>query len=205
MPRLSLAALALTFAPLPLLAQSLVIGQGVPVRAADMIRLDALDEATGAALRQVLNVGTGSEIAQATAALKGAALPLEKLDLDSLAGDWSCAMSKLGGTSAVVAYPAFRCRITADAGVIRFDKLSGSQRTSGQIHPDGDRLVYLGSTFVEGENPKAYGDFPAEVNLEGTETLPDVGIVEMTGPNAARILFPQPYRESLLNVMTLSR
>lgn len=192
-------------APLPLSAQGPVIGDGIPIRVEDVARLDALDQSAGAALRQVLATGSAQDIAQATGALTGAPLPADRVDPASLAGDWACSMTKLGGNLAVVTYPAFKCRITAQGGAIIVEKLTGSQRTRGQVHRDGDRLVYLGSTFVHGEQPRDYGDFPQDVNLEGTETLPDVGIVEQTGRNSLRILFPEPYRESFLNVLTLSR
>ena len=209
MPRSSfiprvLAALV-SLAPLPLSAQGPVIGQGVPIRADDLARLDALDQAAGAALRQALAEGTPAEIAQATAALRGPALAVGAVDLAALAGEWNCRMIKLGGISPIVTYPAFRCRITATSGAARFEKLTGSQRTRGQLHPDGDRLVYLGSTFVAGEQPRDYGDFPPEIDLAGSETLPDAGLVEVTGHDSLRLLFPQPYRESLLNVMVLTR
>ena len=67
------------------------------------------------------------------------------------------------------------------------------------------RWVYLGSTFVAGEQPMDYANFPEVVDTSAGETLPDVGVFEVTGPDSARILFPQPYRESILNVLTLTR
>lgn len=163
MIRFALAVLATAVAPLPLLAQTGVGGQGHAIRADDQARLDALDLSIGAAMRQVLAEGSDDQVALAVRALRGT------------------------------------------GGVLQFEKLTGSQRTRGVIQRDGDRWIYLGSTFVVGEQPRDYADFPAEVSTEGTETLPDVGVFEVTGPAAARITFPQPYRESILNVLTLTR
>lgn len=206
MTRLEVLTLCACLSPITGLAQTPVLGDGARIRVEDMARLDGLDAATGAALRQVLAAGSDADVATAVAALRGAGAPADALtDPLAIAGDWSCRMTKLGGLLPAVSYPPFRCHIGADKGILQFEKLTGSQRTRGMIHRDGDRWVYLGSTFVEGEQPRAYDDFPAEVSLEGTETLPDVGLFEVTGPDTARIVFPQPYRESFVNVLTLTR
>lgn len=206
MTRFMIAVLTLTVAPTIALAQT-TIGQGVSIRAEDSARLDGLDPAAGAALRQVFATGSDEDVALATAAFRGAAIT--DADPQALAGDWSCKMTKLGGQLPVVAYPPFKCKVTTENGALKFEKLTGSQRTSGTIYrddgPDGFRLVYLGSTFVDGDQPKAYADFPAQVDPSATEVLPDVGLVEITGNNTARIVFPQPYKESYVNVLTLTR
>ena len=198
-------ALAAMLVPPPLAAQPLTIGNGVAVRAEDMARLDGLDASVGSALRQLLSHGTATQIAEATATLKGAPQSVDGIDPAALTGDWSCRMTKIGGNLAAVSYPPFRCRFEVDEGLLRFEKLTGSQRTRGTVYRDGDRMVYLGSTFVQGEDPRPYADFPEKVDLTAGETLPDVGVVEVTGPGRARILFPRPYRESVLNVLTLTR
>lgn len=198
-------------APLPVTAQDSApqtapqLADGTPIRPEDAARVEALDRATGAALRQALGEGSAQQAADAAEALRGATLPADQANPSALAGDWACRMTKIGGLLPSVTYPPFRCRITADGTALRFEKLTGSQRTSGTIHRDGDALVYLGSSFVTGEPPRAYADFPAQMDTSGTETLPDVGVLEITGANAARILFPLPYRESVLNVLTLTR
>lgn len=207
MPR-ALPILMLSALPAPTLAaaQGPVIGDGVPIRAEDLSRLDGLDAAAGAALMEVMGKGSDDEVALAVSALRGAAREASALtDVSALAGDWNCRMTKLGGNLPAVSYPPFRCQIGADENIMQFEKLTGSQRTRGTIVRDGDRWVYLGSTFVAGEQPKNYDDFPAEVDTTATETLPDVGVFEVTGPASARIIFPQPYRESLINVLTLTR
>lgn len=197
-----LAALAGALA-MPAMAETL--GDGTAIRPEDAARLEALDRATGAALRAALGQGTAQQAADAAEALRGAARPADHVDPSALAGVWSCKMTKIGGNLPSVSYPPFRCEIGADEGQFHFDKLTGSQRTRGTIHRDGDAWVYLGSSFVVGEQPKTYADFPTEMDTRATETLPDVGVLEVLGPNSARILFPLPYRESVLNVLTLTR
>ena len=58
---------------------------------------------------------------------------------------------------------------------------------------------------MAGEAPRPYADFPDDMDTQGTETLPDVGVLEPIDADRARILFPLPYRESVLNVLTLTR
>lgn len=171
----------------------------------DRARLDQLDTAIGRALRQVLAEGSEADLAAATAALRGAALPAEQVTVEALAGDWQCRMTKIGGILPLVEYPPFRCRIELRDGVLHFDKLTGSQRSSGTLQILDGAWVYLGSTFVQGEAPLPYRDFPAELDTSAGETLPDAGLLEITGPGRARLLLPLPYRESLLNVLTLTR
>lgn len=185
---------------------SLALAQdAVPIRPEDQDRLNALDSATGQALRQVLAEGDAAQIAMAVEALRGKPMPTGEVGTDALAGDWSCRMTKIGGIMPAVDYPPFRCRIWMEDGRVMFEKLTGSQRTRGFLRGEHGTIVYLGSTFVQGEQPKPYADFPASVDLQASETLPDAGIFEATGPDSARILFPLPYRESVLNVLTLTR
>lgn len=175
------------------------------IRPDDRARLDQLDAAMGQALRQVLALGSDEELAAAINALRGPALPADPALARTLAGDWQCSMIKMGGNLPLIAYPPFRCRIEARDGVLQFDKLTGSQRTSGTIRPLGGRWIYLGSTFVQGEAPRRYDDFPAEIDAQASETLPDAGVLEVTGDGLARLILPLPYRESVLNVLVLTR
>lgn len=199
LPILPLAALcALTAGPV--LAENLT--DGTRIRDEDTARLESLDRATGAALRAALGNGSPQQAADAAEALRGPAQPADSVNLKALAGDWSCKMTKIGGNLPSVTYPPFRCRIGADGA---FAKLTGSQRTAGKLHRDGDAWVYLGSTTVNDDPPRPYADFPDQVDTAASETLPDVAVFEATGANTARLLFPLPYRESVLNVLTLSR
>lgn len=200
MTRLALAAV-LSLLPLTATAAD-PLADGTRIRPEDAARLEALDRATGAALRQALGQGSAAQAADAADTLRGAALAATP---EALVGDWSCRMTKIGGLQASVSYPPFRCAITRDGTALRFEKLTGSQRTSGTLHHDGGVWVYLGSTFVAGEAPRPYADFPDDMDTQGTETLPDVGVLEPIDADRARILFPLPYRESVLNVLTLNR
>lgn len=200
MTRLALAAV-LSLLPLTATAAD-PLADGTRIRPEDAARLEALDRATGAALRQALGQGSAAQAADAADTLRGTALAATP---EALVGDWSCRMTKIGGLQASVSYPPFRCAITRDGTALRFEKLTGSQRTSGTLHHDGGVWVYLGSTFVAGEAPRPYADFPDHMDTQGTETLPDVGVLEPIDADRARILFPLPYRESVLNVLTLTR
>lgn len=175
------------------------------IRPDDQARLDQVDAALGRALRQVLATGSDEEVVAATNALRGPALPADPALAAGMTGDWQCSMVKIGGNMALVAYPPFRCRIEARNGALHFDKLTGSQRTSGTFHAKDGRWIYLGSTFVQGEAPRRYDDFPAEIDTQAGETLPDVGVLEVTGEGQARLILPLPYRESILNVLLLTR
>lgn len=197
MIRLSTLLLSIALASTPATAQE--------IRPDDRARLDRLDAAAGQALRQVLATGSDEEVAAATRALRGPALPADPAQAGTMDGDWTCSMVKIGGNLPLVAYPPFRCRIAAANGVVHFDKLTGSQRTSGTMRLIDGRWIYLGSTFVQGEQPRRYDDFPAEIDTQAGETLPDVGLLEMTGEGQARLLLPLPYRESILNVLVLVR
>ena len=58
---------------------------------------------------------------------------------------------------------------------------------------------------MQGETPRPYEDFPPEFDTQAGETLPDVGVLEVTGEGRARLVLPLPYRESVLNVLVLTR
>lgn len=201
MTRLMIAA-ALALLPTIAAAQA-QLEDGTAIRPEDRDRLDSLMPALGGAMRQVLSDGSAADVTQATSVLRGPAMA--KADPMALAGDWSCSMTKMGGVLPVVDYPAFKCRVSQAGGKLVFEKLTGSQRTKGEIHRDGDQIVYLGSSFIDGDQPARYADFPADMDTTNTDILPDVGLVEVTGNDAARIIFPQPYKESYINVLTLTR
>ena len=44
-----------------------------------------------------------------------------------------------------------------------------------------------------------------QIATGSTETLPDVGVLELTGEGQARLILPLPYRESVLNILVLTR
>src|SRR5688572_1807017 len=92
---------------------------------------DALDDAQSA---------HGAEIAGQAALLEPDAALARPMPP---AGDYDCRTIKLGTPSddslTYIAYPAFRCRISVQNGVMRFTKLNGSQRPIGRLFNDNDR------------------------------------------------------------------
>lgn len=176
--------------------------ESVFMRPDDHQRLAALDQTAGAALRGAFAAGAPGDLEVLADALTGA--PLSAAEARGLlAGDWSCRMIKLGGGLPIVIYQPFRCRADAEGG---FEKLSGSQRTRGRIHPADDRLIYLGTGFVAGETPVDYEDLPETVDPAAQpQLMPEAGLVEITAPDRGRIIFPRPYLESDLNLLVLRR
>ncbi|HEY8592723.1 MAG TPA: DUF4893 domain-containing protein [Sphingomicrobium sp.] len=115
-------------------------------------------------------------------------------------GDYRCRVIKLGaktqGMLDYVAYPAFRCRISADRQLQRLDKLTGSQRYVGLIFPgDAVRQVFLG-TLVLGDETRAM--------QYGQDSTRDVaGHLERIGDRRWRLVMPEPRFESQVDVMEL--
>lgn len=182
-------------------AQRQLPGGGV-MRADDYRRLVDLDRSAGLALRQALAGGSQTDVQALTAALADNPLSPEA-GAEHLQGDWSCQMMKLGKIGPLVVYPPFSCRIGADGG---FEKLTGSQRTAGRIMPWEGQLIYLGTAYIAGDTPPDYADLPDTVDVQADpQIVPDAGIFEVTGPDRARILFPQPWLESDMNLLSLTR
>lgn len=172
------------------------------IRKDDVARLEALDTIAGRALLGALAQGAVGDRQVLVEGLSGAALAADEA-APLLPGDWSCRMLKLGGGLPLVVYPPFRCRIGADGSLV---KLTGSQRMTGHIGPLDGRLVYLGTAHVAGETPLPYDRLPAEIDPSASPQLvPEVGLVEVTGPGRARIILPLPMLESDLNLLLLSR
>lgn len=174
----------------------------VTLRPDDIARLERLDASFGNAMRQALAGGAREDVMRLTAGLAGQPLTAEQA-AGRLAGDWSCQMIKLGDTTALTVYQPFQCAAGTD-GI--FEKLTGSQRTKGSIFIHDGQLIYAGTGFIADDTPPPYEDLPAEVNPQATpQRMPEVGLVEMTGPDRGYILFPDPYLESQMNVMLLTR
>ena len=172
------------------------------LRPDDEVRMAALDESLGGALREALAGGAPADVAALTGALAGAALPPAEAQA-ILPGDWSCQMLKLGRITPLVVYPPFRCTAGADGA---FAKVTGSQRTRGRIAARGDRLVYAGTGHVAGDDPVPYADLPEAVDPAAVPQLvPEVGLVEVVSPSRARIILPAPHLESRTNILLLTR
>lgn len=179
------------------------LADGTPIRVDDRQRLDRIDAAAGAALRQALAQGEGADVETLIGALRGQP---QQIAPEALAGDWSCRTIKAGGLTPLVVYDSFRCRVTVDGAAVRFQKLSGSQRVAGGIHRDREGLVLLGVGYIAGDTPPAYDALPAQIDTAATPQVTAApGIIEMTGPDRGRILFPYPMLESVMDVLVLSR
>lgn len=199
MIRVGLAALLLLAWP----AAAGTLQDGTPVRADDLRRLDQIDAAAGAALRQALAGGEAGDVATLVQAVRGQP---QSVPPEALAGDWTCRTIKAGGISPLVVYDPFRCRVTVQGGEVGFEKLTGSQRVRGRIHRQDDGLVLLGVGYIAGDTPPDYGALPAEIDPAATPQITAApGVVEMTGPDRGRILFPYPMLESVMDVLVLSR
>lgn len=160
---------------------------------ADKARLEKYDATRKEALQEA-KAGLAPEVAILDAIVSKK--PVSFSDFD-MTGAWQCRTVKAGGIGELVVYGWFRCRVSDDGSGWMLEKLSGSQRTKGRFYTDGDtRLIYLGSGFVAGEKPAAYG--------QGPDT-DQVGYAFRTGPSAWRIEFPAPYYESKLDILEFRR
>ena len=116
------------------------------------------------------------------------------------AGTYRCRVFKLGAQGSYglpfVAYPAFTCRVDQAGKLLRFAKLTGSQRPVGTIYPDGDaRGVFLGTLVL--------GDERAPLRYGQDRERDMVGAVEQIGPQRWRLVLPSPAFESLIDVVEL--
>ena len=165
--------------------------------AEDNDRIDRLQGAWHSALRAARR-SNGPEVA----ALGALADPKAGLQGPEPApGDYRCRAIKLGDRAGLglpyVAYPWFRCRIElSPGGDLSLRKLTGSQRTSGNLYPmNRKRLAYLGAeAWGDGEGPLAYNQNP-ERN--------QAGVFERIGPQRWRLVLPWPKYESELDLLEL--
>jgi len=121
-----------------------------------------------------------------------------------LTGKWRCRTMKLGGLTPAIVYSWFNCRIAEKGGALAFEKLSGSQRTSGTLYPDGEGFVYLGASYVTGEKPHPYSGNGAGA---GADVTPDdqIGRLSLLYDGRARLELPYPTKESTFDVIELKR
>lgn len=198
-----IAAAVSLFLTLPAIGQeSSTLEDGTAIRPDDADRMSMFGVHFAGALRQAFGGGQPEDIATLVDSLSGPAMPADQA-LDALQGDWKCQTIKAGETSALVVYDKFDCRFDGTS----FEKTSGSQRTRGTFHLDSERLIYLGTGFVQGSEVPAYADLPADpLNSTGAGQIwSDVAIVEAVSPNQARMIFPDPALESQMNVIYLTR
>lgn len=175
-----LAGLSALFLAAPALAQE--------IRPQEQARLDRFERLAGTALLEAMAEGSEGDITALVSALGG--VPQVAFD-PSLQGEWTCRTIKLGGAGRLVVYSNFKCNMSLDNTGITFEKLTGSQLTSGRIEMREGRAVYLGVGYVASETPQNYGDLdPA---FEGSATvMPDVAVFERVSDTRARLMFPRP-------------
>lgn len=117
-------------------------------------------------------------------------------------GNYRCRTVKLGnqGGSGLgyVVYDWFRCRVERTPNGLKFLKLTGSQRQTGLLFPDGaERMIFLGGLSLADEPPaSSYGQNP-ERDL--------VGVVERIGDGRWRLALPYPQYESTLDLIEFVR
>lgn len=188
------------------MAAAPVIPAGADWRAiitpADQIRLDNLAATRASAI---------AEAEAAIAAKEQNALEAsdfrDVLDAETIAatdrdviGRYRCRVAKLGGQYLqLIRYPFFNCRIQQGPdGSLVIQKLSGSQRLIWRLwlEPDALSYVYLGTTYVNDDQPIAYNVDPKENS---------VGRLYRIGSDRLRLELPTPYYESTMDVFELVR
>jgi hypothetical protein len=169
------------------------------VSPSDANRLVKLEEAKAKALSEA---ATGPDMGVIHGVLDPEAV---SLSADALKGSWRCRTIKIGGMTPDVVYSWFHCRIRENGEGLTFEKISGSQRVSGQLYAnESGGFVLLGAFAVKGEKPHIYSGNGASA---GAMATPDdaVGLLEGTGSHSARIEFPYPVQESTFDVIELKR
>ena len=175
--------------------------QAQEMRPQETVRLEQFDAALGQALKRAMALGRRGDIDLVQEALEGPAIPALRT---SLSGDWTCRTIKMGGDVPLVAYAPFQCRFTPDGDGFIFEKLTGSQLTRGRVDLRDGQMVYLGVGYVADVDPMDYTDLP-EGDFDSGERQPEVALVEQSDGDRARLLFPLPTRESVFDILHLTR
>lgn len=161
---------------------------------ADASRLDAYEAISTTALDEARAGGGLEDVAVLEEIIARPALSFSDFDLT---GEWQCRTIKAGGIAPLVTYDWFRCRVADEGSGWMLEKVSGSQRTRGRFFTDEDeRLIYLGSYFVAGDEPPPYG--------AGAES-DQAGYAFRGGEAQWHIAFPAPARESKLDILEFRR
>ncbi|MDR3527247.1 MAG: DUF4893 domain-containing protein [Rhizomicrobium sp.] len=170
----------------------------------DVERLGHIAEARAKGLNEASH-GNPSDYAAIRSILQAGSVPASE---HRLIGSWRCRTLKLGGMTPSVVYGWFRCRIWQEGRLLHFEKLSGTQRTSGTLYPDVNGLVYLGASYVTAYGPAekkpAYSGGGASA---GADATPDdqIGLLSLTYDGRARLELPYPVQESTFDVIELKR
>ena len=191
-------------AALLLLSCSAAAGWHEEASPADAKRLEQLSESRAKGLLEAAS-GNPSDVAAARSILSAGVVAAPP---SRLTGTWRCRTIKLGGLTPTIVYAWFRCRISERGGQLFFEKIGGSQRTSGTLYPDGGGFVYLGASYVHyngaNEKPPHYSGTGASV---GAAQTPDdqIGLLSLTYDGRARLELPTPVQESTFDVVELKR
>jgi hypothetical protein len=157
----------------------------------DQNRLARLDESRAKGMSEAGDVKAAREALDAPASGR------------SVTGSYRCRTIKLGGMARAVVYSWFHCRVRAYAGGLVFEKLNGSQHMAGRLYADGGSYVYLGVSWVKGEQPHRYSGNGDSV---GARATPDDQIGRLTATSyGARLEFPYPVQESTFDVIEMRR
>lgn len=178
-----------------------LVADDTAMRVQEQVRFEGFHDSAGRAILQAMSDGARGDVDWLQEALSGE--PVLALET-TLSGEWECRTLKLGGAVPLVVYAPFRCVFAPDGSAFTFEKVSGSQRMIGRVTLQDRKMIYLGVGYVADAEPMDYADLPMGDFGDGTYQ-PQVGVVEQTGPNTARILFPAPLNESLFDVLYLTR
>ncbi|GAB5488489.1 MAG: hypothetical protein Pars2KO_20590 [Parasphingorhabdus sp.] len=164
----------------------------------DVVRIEQWRKSLEAGVKEAIRTGHGREISKRAPLFADS---VGKRDLALPDGKYHCSITKLGGSEGgglpYIAYPKFRCMVTRVGKRLQFTKLTGSQMTSGWIYmPNRTTGIYLGTSYYgyEDRAPKYGSD----------EKRDDAAIVERIGEHRWRMIFPDPYYESVVDVMELT-
>lgn len=169
----------------------------------DQARLDGLPETRVGAIGEA-DAAIAAKEQNALEAAPGMhafldAVPVPLADQD-LIGRYRCRVAKLGGQYLqLIRYPFFNCRIQQGPDrSLMIKKTSGSQRFIGRLWREADALsyVYLGTTYVNDDQPIAYNTSPQENS---------VGRLFRISDGRLRLELPKPHYESNLDVIELVR
>ena len=156
-----------------------ILADGARMTAEDLQRLALTARSAGTAIPRALTRGDPAEAAILAEALAGWPLPPERAAA-LLPGPWSCRWLRMRHDAPLVVGAERRCRVLPNGGFAEAD-LSGA---SGGVHVDGSLLIYLGAA--------PFGSAEPEGRDHGRR--PRIGLVQLSAPDAARIIFPAPDR-----------
>ena len=161
---------------------------------ADEARLEKFDAYRTEALAEARRDGAPDDLATLDGIIDVDILPWSGFDLT---GNWQCRTIKLGGSSGIVVYGWFRCKVTDDGSGWRLQKTTGSQRTTGRFFDEGEKVMTdLGTGSVNEDTPPRYGAGPDS---------DQVGRAYRTGDQGWRIEFPAPRYESKFDILEFRR